>query len=349
MLYIKIIIFYLKNSLCSNNNDTSTIKGNSTSTSNSEISSSTSEKASIATQSVVGAAAGATMIFSFWNLSTPQGIWMAMNQFQLILLLLLTNSHIPNSIVEYLSGLKASTWSLNFIPFKDIPGFKWIIDSLDHELENKNLTYFGIKSGSTLSNNFSLVWTIAIISLFHLWYLWVFKKLMKKFSNKEKLLKIFEKIYQLFAFTIYLRLILEASQFLMLSWFEELKSWNVSNASRIISLWIAMFATLIWISLIILSFLNWYKNKNIESTNHYMPFKELFGGIKDQSKPRLYSTVLLSRRTFLVILLVMGSSITSIGIIIPMIIVQFLYLVLMVIVRPYKAIKDNLLEITNEV
>ena len=80
--------------------------------------------ASTATQSAVGAIAGVTVLFSFWNMSNLQGIWITMNQFQLILLLLLTNSHIPKSIVDYLTGMKATTCSLNFVPFKDLPGLK---------------------------------------------------------------------------------------------------------------------------------------------------------------------------------------------------------------------------------
>ena len=343
---------WIKNNYKSSGDGASTSTTSSTSNSKideSSVSSSTSEKASVATQSMVGAAAGATMAFSFWNLSTPQGIWISLNQFQLILLLLLTNSHIPKSIVDYLSGLKATTWSLNFIPFKDIPGFKELVDSLEQNLEFTNLEYFGIKSGSTFSNNFSLICVVIIISLIHLWYLLIAKRLKKWVSGKENWMKILDKIYQLFAFTIYLRLFLEANQFLMLSWLSELKLWNPLSASKLISLWIAFLATILWIFLIVISFLNWMFNKNLESTDHYFPLKELFGGLKDNSKPRLYSTILLTRRAFLVIFLVMGSSLTSITIIVPMMVVQFIYLSLIILIRPYKSAKDNILEITNEV
>jgi hypothetical protein len=65
------------------------------------------------TTTTVNAAIGAVMLISaalaICNISTPQGLWMTMNQFQLILLLLLTNSYISESIVSYLTGLKAST------------------------------------------------------------------------------------------------------------------------------------------------------------------------------------------------------------------------------------------------
>ena len=308
----------------------------------------TSTSSSIVTNSVVGVAAGASMAFSFWNLSTPQGLWITMNQFQLILLLLLTNSHIPKSIVDYLSGLKATTWSMNFIPFKDIPGIKWIVDSLDHNLENKNLDYFGIFSGSTFANNLSLIWVILIILVLHLLYLLIFKSLKGKFKHKEKWVKLLDWFYQLFTFTIYLRFILEANQFMMLSSFSEIKSWTTSDDPKIISLWIAFALSFLWIGLVVLTFVYWIKNRNIENINRFMSLKAFFSGLKDESRPRLYSTVLLARRAFLVVFLVMGSSLNSIVIIAPMIVIQFAYLSLFVVVRPYKATKDNILEITNE-
>ena len=95
-------------------------------------------------QAAAAAAGGAAALFSFCNLSTPTGLWITMNQFQLILLLLLTKSSIPKSIVDYLSGLKATTCSFNFIPFKDIPWFYRLIEYLNSALPRKELDYFGI-------------------------------------------------------------------------------------------------------------------------------------------------------------------------------------------------------------
>ena len=105
-------------------------------------------------QAVAGAAGGASALFSFCNLSTPTGLWITMNQFQLILLLLLTKSNIPKSIVDYSSGLKATTCSFSFIPFKDISGFYRLIEYLNSSLPRKELDYFGIFSGSKFSSNF---------------------------------------------------------------------------------------------------------------------------------------------------------------------------------------------------
>ena len=311
--------------------------------------SSVSQTSSVVTQSVVGAAAGATVVFSMCNLSTPQGVWITMNQFQLILLLLLTNSHIPQTIVDYLSGLKATTWSLNFVPFKDIPGVKTAIDWLDFGLENNDLKHFGLLSGCTFVNNFSLVWVVALIAAVHLWFSLCHSKLKRKTSDRPKWRYLLSKVYQTFAFTIYLRLVLESNQFMLLSSLSELKTWHTTGTARIVSLWTAFAAAGICVSLVAVSFVHWFSHRQLENTDHYMPLKELFGGLKDRSKPRLYSTVLLTRRCFLVAFLVAASSLTSTAIVVPMLVVQTIYVSMMTALRPYKSAKDNLLEVINEV
>ena len=224
-----------------------------------------------------------------------------------------------------------------------------MVDYLDQSLQNKNLDYFGIFSGSTFANNFSFIWVVIIIAFMHSLFILINKIFKRRCINSQKVIKALKWTYQLFAFSIYFRFILEANQFMMLSCFSELKLWNTTSVSKIVSLWIAIITSVLWFGLILLTFIYWLKIRNIDSTEHYMPLKVLVSGIKDDSKPRLYSTFLLTRRAFFVIFLIMGSSIPSIGIIVPLMIVQIIYLSIMIIVRPYKSTKDNLLEITNEV
>ena len=113
----------------------------------------------------VGVVTGVVGIFSIWNISSPQGLWISMNQFQMILLLLLTKCSIPKPIANYLTGLKATTWSFNFIPFKDIPGLNKLVSYFDFKLSNNSLDYFGVLSGSTFVNNFALICILILISV----------------------------------------------------------------------------------------------------------------------------------------------------------------------------------------
>ena len=78
----------------------------------------TSVSASITSQAIVGSIVVFSGLLSICNLSTPHGLWMAIDQFQLILLLLLAKANIPQRVVDYLSGMKDTTWSFNIIPLK---------------------------------------------------------------------------------------------------------------------------------------------------------------------------------------------------------------------------------------
>ena len=271
-----------------------------------------------------------------------------MNQFQLILLLLLTKSNIPKSIVDYLSGLKATTCSFNFIPFRKIPGLNRLVDSLDFALPNKNLDYFGIFSGSTLANNFSLIWFLLIFAVIHSIFWVVNKVLRKRVESKKKCIKWLEKTYQFFAFTFYIRVFLEASQFLMLSSFSEIYEWNVSTPSTVISIVFAFIGALVCLWFICLSVIGWYNQRDNEEMDRYIPLKELFSGVKSGAIPRLYSTLLLARRAIFVALLIFGKSLNNISLICPMIVIQIVYLSSLIIVGPYKQVKNNIIEVTNE-
>ena len=295
-------------------------------------------------QAAAGASGSIAILFSFWNASAPTGLWISMNQFQLIMLLLLTKSNIPKSIVSYLSGLKVTTWSFNFIPFKDIPGINKIVSGFESKLTNNKLRYFGIFSGSTFANNFSLICIILISVAIHSLFLLI-HKLLKHFVKSKKCVSCLEKTYQFFAFSLYVRIILEANVFLLLSSFSELFEMDTSN---FISLWFAFIGGWVCITFISLSLINYSIHKDTKEMDDYIPLKEFFSGIGDKRNARLYPTFFLIRRLIFVAWLIFGKSFINIILISPMIIIQVVYLANLILVRPYRQVRDNIIELTNE-
>ena len=157
---------------------------------------------------VIGSVVGASAVLSMWNISSPQGLWMSMNQFQIILLLLLTKSNMPNLIVNYLTGLQATTWSFNFIPFGYIPEQNKIVTYFNSSLSNSNLDYFGITSGSTIVNNFAFMWILIIIGIIHSIFVWIHKWTKRKIKS-EKGEKWLHRVYQFFTLSVYIRFLLK--------------------------------------------------------------------------------------------------------------------------------------------
>ena len=265
-------------------------------------------------------------LFSLWNVSAPTGLWITMNQFQLIMLLLLTKSNIPKSIVSYLSGLKATTWSFNFIPFKEIPGFDKIVNGLDFRLPDVELKYFGINSGSTFANNFSLICILFIFIAIHSLFLLIHRLLKSKVKSKKIWVKFLEKTFQFFAFSLYIRVMLEANVFLLLSSFSELYHWDTSSLSKIISICFAFTWGWICFTIISLSLVNYSIHKDTQNIDNYIPFKEFLTGVKETRMSRLYPTILLLRRFLFIGLLIFGQSLNSFELICPMIIKLFFYI-----------------------
>ena len=289
---------------------------------------------------------GVVVIFSFWDKSAPQIYWITMNQFQLILLLLLTKSNIPKPIQNYLSGLKATTWSFNLIPFKDIPGLNKIIFYLDFSLQNKDLDIFGIFSGSAIVNNFSFICILLIIGLIQVLFTLISKWFKKANSIIAK--KWLASAHQFFNYSIYIRLFIEVNQFMLLSCTSEIKGLNTSSLSSIISLLISFVFAFICVCFLFISFLSWTKYEVSENLPENYPFKEFFNGIALKSSAKLYSTIFLLRRMTLVGLLIFGSSLSNIYLIVPMIVCQTVYLIVVVAIRPFKEVKNNIIEILNE-
>ena len=123
------------------------------------------------------------------------------------------------------------------------------------------------------------------------------------------------KTFQFFVFSIYVRIFIEVSMFVVLTSTSEIKEWKTTTTSNIISLIIAIIWILFCIAFIFLSFLFWMKYKNKEINDEYMPLKEFFNGIKNRSNARIYSTIFLFRRTLYVSFLIFGNSLSNIGLI----------------------------------
>ena len=223
-----------------------------------------------------------------------------------------------------------------------------MVNGLDFILPDVELKYFGINSGSTFANNFSLICIVLILIAIHSLFLLIHRLLIHKVKSKKKWVKCLEITYQFFAFSLYIRVVFEANVFLLLSSLSELYNWDTSSSSKIISLFFAFVGGWICLSFISLSMINYSLHKDTKTMDNYIPMKEFFSGINDKRMSRLYPTILFLRRILFVGWLIFGRSMNSFTLVCLMIVIQLAYLINLVIVRPYKQIKDNIIELTNE-
>ena len=155
----------------------------------------------------------------------------------------------------------------------------------------------------------------------------------------------------LFTFALYIRIILGANQFILIAWVSEIYQFNFNETKRKLSFIIAFLILTAWIAIIVITIIFTFKTdsyKLSESQGKRFKFAHLFDGISSNKKSRLFIWLLLIRRAVFVILLITVGPKSSIIAISFLVGLQLIYLILLAVIRPYKMVNWNAIEMTNE-
>jgi len=128
---------------------------------------------------------GINLASSLLSLTSPQSIWLIIGQFQLLMLLLLTGAYIPKFVADYLAGMDYTLFSFSFLKTDKWNFLLYFKSWFDYKQENVMLDFIGIKSGSTLINNLSLIFMFIIMMLLHAFVLAIYK-IIKKHNERKK-------------------------------------------------------------------------------------------------------------------------------------------------------------------
>ena len=190
--------------------------------------------------------------------------------------------------------------------------------------------------------------------LFNILVLFI-QKLLLKWSTEGKwkgLIKFFrwnlEKLMNILTFGWYIRYILEMNQYILISSISEIYAFDISKQTRIVSLIFAIWVLSVWASLIIIITFLSFSSYELSKDKHNK-IGEFFCGIKMQKKNKLFITVLLMRRAIFVALLITVISTQSWILIEILSLIQFCYLIYLILLRPFIETKGNIIEIMNEV
>ena len=221
------------------------------------------DAAVIAVASVTATVAISTA-FSAWSLSSPQGLWITVNQLQLILLLLLSGAYFPEEVIEFLESLKFALMSFNFIKFENLLVLKDAIAYMTFKVKTQVITHFDINSGCTFHNTFSFTCIIVIIMILHLIILSINYWIIRCSKTGNKLRQFSAKLVKFIAFSVYLRMILESFLFITLSPAEEIRNYDFETRTKVLSYWIAWVYMIISILFVILVYWQWrvFKGKD---------------------------------------------------------------------------------------
>ena len=195
------------------------------------------------------------------------------------------------------------------IPFQDMVAFHWILDPFKFNLSNSLLESFGLKSSSTVYNSSSFFVSLVLFLLMHVG-LMLLSKLFGLCGTEgrwwwlfNKIRWVVAKVINLMTFGYYIRYVLQMNQFLLISSMYELYTLNLSHTLNIVSFLFALLMFAAWVSLpIFLMCLALSSYKLSEGKQNKIG--ELFTGLKMDKTFKLYSALLVIRRTVFAILLI---------------------------------------------
>ena len=314
----------------------------------------TAKALSISVQSIIGLTILIVTLDSLINSTSMSNLWSLINQMQIYFLLLLTKAYIPYDIQETITGTKFVLDLPYYFSFNKIGIYNSVISNFDFALTNPMFGSVGLNSDSTIYNISSFFITMVLMLSLHLLIV-VFNKLLTKWNPRThwlllwKITKwIVDKLYRIFTFSYYIRFLLEMNQYMLISSIYEIYSFDTSKGLKIASLVFAMVVWVLWMLILIVSlYLSLSPYTVIENAHNKLG--EWFTGLKMDKKYKIHSSMIIIRRTVFVLLLIVWSAVASRVLIGVLTLIQVLYLVYICILRPFKEVRGNLIEILNEV
>ncbi|CAI2368117.1 unnamed protein product [Moneuplotes crassus] len=312
-------------------------------------STSMSEGVSTSAQIATGISMGAVIGVSILNMSSLTGIWSLVNQFQLFLLLILTRTPLPGEINYIIADNDFMSFDMSFLPVAKLPYISEFEGWVMQEQDDVYLHRIGIKSKTSIYTNLNLVITfLAIVSVYP--FVMLLKCCVKEIGYRKKIScnNFGRGILELFNFSIFIRIIVEGFQLLLITSSSELSKRNTSTLASQISLGFALVGLLICMTCIFFSFYIFYSTRDIFDPDEAYKLSEFITGVSDSKYSRIYSFAALTRRTMMILILILLQSLDSFYLSCILSGIQTLYFLLLMLIRPFTRPENNIIEIVNE-
>jgi hypothetical protein len=304
------------------------------------------DNAIVGSQIAIGVTVVATLTASILTMSSFQSVWTIFNQIQLLMLLPLTKVYISPKVVDYLVGMSFVNLDFNFIPFENIPFVDFITSNIDYDSNNGYVERIGLESKNSFVNQISLFFVFLIVFIVHS-KISMFCRLLNVNEKDKCIHKTLKKLYSFMTFGVYITLIAEGFQIIMLGSLNEVNLAVFSDSLHIFSYCWSWIILLIWALFLILWVIEWLRSRNPRVYVEQIYFTIIFERIRQHWPSRGYMLFNYLRRGCLVGWVIL-SPIEKHGTISIFVTVQFLYSAYVIVLRPFQEVKDNIIELMNE-
>jgi cysteine-rich repeat protein len=305
--------------------------------------SSLSEKAAL---TIIISCIGAfiSTIASSLSLLSPTGLWQSMNIMQLFLLIALLKIYIPDKILDILKAWKYFSLSYESPLNQDTPFISSTLSYLDFSHPNEKYEIVGVDSGSSLMNVLCLATTLLSIWVLHAcsFPLKFWRKRNKLDDKNSTWQLICLKIWQTFTFGIYIRFALQSFQLLAVNSISGFYFSKMRDYPHLISILTSLIIGIFWVLIFCFGICMFLKRKKNWAT-------ELFTALKKNQASRFYQMTLMLRKAILIVWMVWFEfNLKLIYLLVPSL-CQLAHLGYIIIVKPFSSIRDNVVEIFNEI
>mmetsp|Transcript_15249 Transcript_15249/g.17688 ORF Transcript_15249/g.17688 Transcript_15249/m.17688 type:complete len:145 (-) Transcript_15249:68-502(-) len=142
---------------------------------------------------------------------------------------------------------------------------------------------------------------------------------------------------------------MQASQFLCVMSLSDLYEFEISTTAHSVSRAISIVSVLVLSGLLLTAVFAWRKYKNEFDPSRHTRLKELFMNTRNAHRARAYSVLLLSRRLFITSVLVLGQSLDKTVLVGILATAQLVYVPMVIFMKSQALVKNNVVEVTNEV
>ena len=289
------------------------------------------------------------VVTSILNKRSAQSSLSFINFVQLIIIIPLIGAYLSPNVLDFIKRMNIWLFSFKIISTSTLDAIN-PMKYLNFNQDNSYLQSISLNSGSSSINIFYIIGASLLFPFAHAIIFICNKCIQNKFSENKCTHVLIRKLYRTMTFGWYIKFILEIYVFLLLASISEVYMFSNSNDARRVSLSIACLIITFCAGFVCLAVWQYFKSLKDVDLESMIYFTEFFSGIKATGKARVFSMFFLLRRIvfcWIVLLLHHTMSLTLLNS--TFVLVQLCYLSFCVIVRPFSEVKDNILEIINEV
>ena len=259
--------------------------------------------------SVVVSSFAVSAAASFCNASSIASFWSMIHQIQMLFLILLYPSFIPEDVRAVIKGPQFSIDLYQYVSVSKENHYQSLFDKFSFASSSELIADIGVQSDSSLYNIHSMLTTILVIVPLHIGLYYFLKWIQKANGGRRwrcwvKLSKvIMTKCYEILTFRYYIRNCIEMFLIVMIYTVYEIYRFRTEDALHIVSLLFSFM--IVWFYFVFIAlFIYILKTFNTMKKASQSKFHEFFIDLKKDRKYQLYILVFLIRRLIYSIILV---------------------------------------------